>query len=390
MLAAMNSRRRLPSALIIVAVVTGCSLLNREGPTDTCATLQNGAVNACKDGILATCMSGAVHYTVCDDKGACDQSWQTTGAYRCSQGEPSPGKGADGGPGMDGGPVGVDGGACTAQSTCVIASGSIDAIALDGPNVLFTDCSTVRTVPKAGGLASTVLSGLKGCANKEMFVDDSDAYVLEVPASGYLDVVRAPKVGGAPTVAVPSTENVESFAIDTTNIYWMSINGTLKAAPKSGGSATTLTKAANVDAHTHLRVDGGFVYWTSYDSLYRVASNATTLTAPSTIPIVTGDGATWLAVDGTSAFAGTLGGAIWSVSLPGGTATKVVDQLGSVSAITLDPTNVYWASNVGVGEATRAGSSSKPLSTGSYDSAIAADGTYVFYRGAAGLMRAPK
>jgi hypothetical protein len=73
---------------------TACfSRLNREGPDVTCSDLQNGAVNACSEGIIASCGNGSrVTYEVCDDMDACEAIWQTKGAYSCRQG-------ADGGTG---------------------------------------------------------------------------------------------------------------------------------------------------------------------------------------------------------------------------------------------------------------------------------------------------
>jgi hypothetical protein len=61
------------------------SRLNREGPNVTCADLQNGLINACSEGIIASCADGThVTYEVCDDKDACGASWQTRGAYSCT------------------------------------------------------------------------------------------------------------------------------------------------------------------------------------------------------------------------------------------------------------------------------------------------------------------
>jgi len=64
---------------------TSCSALNREGPDVTCDDLRNGEVNACKDGIIATCVGDRVVYRVCDDSKACDQDWQLPGAYICGE-----------------------------------------------------------------------------------------------------------------------------------------------------------------------------------------------------------------------------------------------------------------------------------------------------------------
>ena len=67
-----------------------CSSLNREGPLVTCAELQGGSVNACHDGIIASCTGGkTVTYEVCtagnSPEQICAQSWQTQGAYQCAQ-----------------------------------------------------------------------------------------------------------------------------------------------------------------------------------------------------------------------------------------------------------------------------------------------------------------
>lgn len=72
-----------------IFVMASCSLFNREGPHVTCADLGGGAKNACKEGIIASCSDGAtVTATVCDDSAMCENGWQTSGAYRCSQSDP--------------------------------------------------------------------------------------------------------------------------------------------------------------------------------------------------------------------------------------------------------------------------------------------------------------
>jgi len=54
----------LASATLVT--VLGCSLLNREGPNDTCQDLAWGAINDCREGIIATCHNGAMAWKVCD------------------------------------------------------------------------------------------------------------------------------------------------------------------------------------------------------------------------------------------------------------------------------------------------------------------------------------
>jgi cysteine-rich repeat protein len=68
----------------------GCSELNREGPLVSCEQLGGGRLNACQDGIIATCESGEVRYQVCPDAKACEASWQSGGAYRCGEADSFP------------------------------------------------------------------------------------------------------------------------------------------------------------------------------------------------------------------------------------------------------------------------------------------------------------
>lgn len=84
-----RSYRTLVLSCIVVFMVA-CSLLNRNGPNVTCADLQGGAINACQDGIIASCANGTtVTWQVCADTqstdGAevCSAEWQRPGQYRC-------------------------------------------------------------------------------------------------------------------------------------------------------------------------------------------------------------------------------------------------------------------------------------------------------------------
>lgn len=83
---------------VALLCVPCCSEFNREGPLVTCEDLKGGAINACKDGIIASCLDGKeVTYEVCtDDVGEtaaedlCDASWQSTDAYQCEDPQNSP------------------------------------------------------------------------------------------------------------------------------------------------------------------------------------------------------------------------------------------------------------------------------------------------------------
>jgi len=81
----MRSRGLFGILFTAALLAGGCSFLNRQGPSSTCSDLQNGAINACQSGIIANCSNGKMSYEVCDDSGACGQSWQVPAHYRCNQ-----------------------------------------------------------------------------------------------------------------------------------------------------------------------------------------------------------------------------------------------------------------------------------------------------------------
>ncbi len=77
--------------LAALLVPFGCSLLNRHGPEVDCGDLQDGAVNACSDGIIASCVDGDIKYRVCEEDiqgvsadDICEASWQEEGAFKCA------------------------------------------------------------------------------------------------------------------------------------------------------------------------------------------------------------------------------------------------------------------------------------------------------------------
>jgi hypothetical protein len=91
-----SQRRAL--CLALIALCSACSSLNREGPLATCAELDAGAINACGDGIIASCSDGEhVTYRVCTEdvngtsaKDLCGEAWQQPGMYRCNPEEELP------------------------------------------------------------------------------------------------------------------------------------------------------------------------------------------------------------------------------------------------------------------------------------------------------------
>ncbi len=74
------------AVLIASALLAACSLDNIEGPDVTCADLECGRINACREGIIAQCADGqTVRFHVCKSTGEdiCDEDWQVADQYRC-------------------------------------------------------------------------------------------------------------------------------------------------------------------------------------------------------------------------------------------------------------------------------------------------------------------
>jgi hypothetical protein len=415
----MNNQNMIHPWVVLFLAIVSCSLLNREGPDVTCADLKNGATNACSDGITATCLSGQIVYEVCQDEMVCKASWQTIGRYRCSDSDPLPEMGAGGQTqGGQGGMVGIagtlgessgaagvsvggfggtgaNGGSSGAQSCeegvpCVVgvinATGkSIDGYAIDNTRAYFTDCATVWSVPKGGGL-STVL-GTFG-ANCEtfgnLFVDDTHVYWMR--RDGTPSIARVPKAGG-PVEAVASPPDVTAIAIDNQHIFWIEepqngfAKSTIKRMAKTGGAAeVVVTGQFYLGGKPRLMVADDSLYWLgSSKFLSSISSAATDATVVSTLALsYQGDSTTVqdFSVDGTSVFAiGTIytsSGAgtspvayngIWRIDLMTGSTTQVVKDIPSSPAyMTLDMSSIFWGSyNRGIFMTPKSGGGPTPV-----------------------------
>lgn len=170
------------SAMVTLGLLGACSLLNREGPDVSCADLQNGAANACADGIIATCSNGTVSYKVCDEKSACSAPWQTSGRYRCTETEPAPNlvasvPGDDGGPnassdGAGSGPdasSGADGSSATCTPPADQACGSGQGRRYCTDSHTWTDCLVDNSnciESKSGGWTSFANTAGGACSGK--------------------------------------------------------------------------------------------------------------------------------------------------------------------------------------------------------------------------------
>jgi hypothetical protein len=140
--------------VLLLLGVLACSVLNREGPDVTCADLGDGARNACAEGIIATCSAGEVRWHVCDDKKACEQTWQIDGQFRCADSESVPGAGGGGGSGAIGGSgaSGGTGGKASAVAVCGTCPSGY-SMAANACNKECGDCGCFQSLCAQQGLA---------------------------------------------------------------------------------------------------------------------------------------------------------------------------------------------------------------------------------------------
>ena len=397
--------------LLLLVLATACSLANREGPEATCADLESGAVNACQEGIIATCKSATMRYEVCDDKAACSAAWQEPGKFRCNQTDnlpilvPSPGAAgsASGGSGSvvsgggqaTGGSTAKPGAGCDPTGPCSIAStGSddIDWYAVDDQSAYFSDCETVWSVPKAGGFPTVLATGLKDCSYGNIEIDATDLYFTE-NSSPNESVVRVPKAGGAIDRVVTAGSQLGALASDSLNLYWLD-GFDIKKLPKLGGTEVVVA-SINISSK-RLLTHGDYLYWGQSDSIARVSTQGPFPATPSSLPI--GNVPSDFAVSDTSVFftveaSGTVG----DLPLGGGAWAELATSQSSPSMIAVDGPWVYWVSLPQVAEIrkvniTGGSPSSVAKSTGfhPYVGRIVTDSTHVYWSQGPDLMRAPK
>lgn len=159
------------STVAVLFLVAACSLINREGPDVSCADLQNGATNACADGIIATCTGGSVTYKVCEQRSACSAPWQTSGRYRCTETEPPPNlvasvPGEDGSNGSGSDSPSDGGGANVSDASSTPAVDASDSGPVTCEACVQSKCSTQLASCLGNGNCNAVYQCLLACTDK--------------------------------------------------------------------------------------------------------------------------------------------------------------------------------------------------------------------------------
>ncbi len=197
---------------------------------------------------------------------------------------------------------------------------------------------------------------------------------VTVHASGITDIDAGSPLGANYTFSFTTCGGASCHVYFTTYGFGHD-QGTVNSVQNSGGSVTTY--AGGQDLTTSVAVDGAYVYWTNLvGSLSKVpigGGNVTTL--------ATGlNNAHSLEVDGASAYWLNEGdGTIDKVPIGGGSVTTLASGQ-SPTALAVDGSYVYFTSGTSVDKVPVGGGSVTTLATGQVaPRSIAVDGAYVYW-----------
>jgi len=279
--------------------------------------------------------------------------------------------------------VSMDEGGST-TSVSMDEGGSTTSVSREGGS---SETSTTEGTAPAGCPAEdgliTVTVFAPGAPTSGIAVDDTDVYWSgESPTNQSGSIWRSSKCGGTGTkVTSDSVGSLGAPVLDSTYVYWTSLFGPVMKAPKSGGTAVTLS---NGNEPGPLAVDAtNFYYGGNNGRLYEMpivgAPKATLLTNVNHGVAVFGG----IAVDATAVYwtASNYGNVVGKIPTGGGTPVALANPLSEPQGIALDATNVYFTTEAGeVVSVPKGGGASVTLaSTPGTALAIAVDGANIYW-----------
>lgn len=393
--------------LLFLAVTSGCSLANREGPEVTCADLMNGKVNDCADGIIATCANNEVTWTVCSSESTCESQWQTKGAYRCTQSDslPSQGGGESTGdhtdgtdPGTDDSGVATGGSAddgvdgqpetCGDNEICEIAklsaSTTFCGMTGDAQNLyLVSTDGSAWSVAKAGGPLTRLFTGAEQGYDCATGVDATHVYF----ANGH-SARRVPTGGG--DVEVVDARVTHALAVDRSYVFTGSSVTPFARISKDSGAMDTFSNAQFTSGL--LAQDTGSLYWLSEfgDVVRTLAKDAATSDSPSSISLGGARASNLVADEVAVYFCDQTSGVIGSVN-PGSGAVTTLKVTESPQVLGLGVDNIYWSDGQTLNRMARDGKGTSQIAPKGASHIVADDG-HVFFvdRNGSAVFRGPK
>jgi len=351
----------------------------------------DGQVNACAEGIIATCKGDKVTWKVCDGESACEADWQVEGAFRCSQSEPMPelteqsgtpdadepqGTGAnpDHTPqGTGTNPNGAPGTSCSEGSLCQLAElgagrGAACAITIASGSVyILSDNGGVWSVPKSGGPLKSLATAMRALTQCGIEVAGDNVYF-----GGATTVETVPASGG--NVTVVSNNYLAGLTSDAAHVYWGTTTHGVDRLTVANGGVDSLS-ASGFDGQ-FLRANGTSLLWANFDGS-QISILPKNGGSPSVLTLGTAR-ATRMEADETQAFIiDSAGQRIASVVLANGQVIGLVTA-ETAQTLGLSDTGVYYGDSSTLDRIAKSGgASSRVAAMGVW--LVKADATHVFF-----------
>jgi hypothetical protein len=218
-------------------------------------------------------------------------------------------------------------------------------LAVDGSYLYFNNGGAVYRIPKAGGTKTKLATS---------YVDDFADMALDsyyVYFAGHDGVKRVPKAGGSVKLLSTKVNQVRGLTLDASYVYWVNLAasgsslGTIYRVPKAGGTSVALLSTT---LPYDVVVDSSYLYWTSLQSIvWRSAKdgkNAWPLAYSQNTP-------TDLAANGTHLFwtnsPSTGYGSVKRMAKTGGTVSTLASNQSGPECVTVAGSAAYWANYTG-------------------------------------------